>query len=191
MTRPSSLLPTSLAITLAASLCSFAQAPAASQAPAAIPASRGTTLSGATIVLPDALKGKVGVLVVGFTRPSQAPIQAWGKRLAVDYPPSTGVVYFEIPMLASAPRLLHGIIAGQMKWGVSAAEQAHFLPLTDNEQAWLAVAHYAKPDDAYVLLIAGDGSVRWQTEGPVTDTNFAELKHKIAEMQAPHAADAR
>jgi hypothetical protein len=148
-----------------------------------IPAMRGTTLTGALVVLPDAVKGKVGVLVVGFTKDSKGPIEAWGKRLAGDYPDASGVVYYELPVLASAPALVRVTIEEQMKLSLSAAEREHFLPITQNEAGWLAAAHYVKGDDAYVLLIGGDGVVRWQTQGPVTDANYAQLKEKIAEMQ--------
>jgi hypothetical protein len=155
---------------------------------AAIPATRATTLTGALVVLPGSVKGKVGVMVVGFTKDSKAPIQAWGKRLAADYPDASGVVYYELPVLASAPALVRVTIEEQMKLSLSAAEREHFLPITQNEAGWLAAAHYVKGDDAYVLLIGGDGAVRWQTQGPVTDANYAQLKGKIAEMQAAMGA---
>lgn len=184
------LLPfNSLALATLALAVSFpASAQTAAAPPATIPPSRGVTLSNAAVTLPDAVKGKVGVLIVGFTRPSQKQLQLWAKRLAADYPPSAGVAYFEIPILASAPKLMRGIIEGQMKISVTTTEeQSHFLPLLDNEQAWIAVTHYSKPDDAYVLLIDGTGVVHWQTSGPVTDANFAELKKNIAQLKSPPA----
>jgi hypothetical protein len=93
-------------------------------------------------------------------------------------------VYYELPVLASAPPLVRVTIEEQMKLSLSATEREHFLPITQNEAGWLATAHYVKGDDAYVLLIGGDGVVRWQTQGPVTDASYAQLKGKIAEMQA-------
>ncbi len=150
----------------------------------AIPASRGTTLTGLAVALPDALKGKVGVLVVGFTKPSQGQIQGWGKRLTADYAASAGVAYYEVPVLASAPALARPVIVGELKISVPAEERAHFLPMTQDEAGWLAATHYVQGDDAYVLLIGDGGAVRWHTQGPVTDANYAELKGKIAEMQA-------
>jgi hypothetical protein len=155
-----------------------------------IPAAKGTTLAGIPVVLPGAVNGKVGVLVVGFTRPSQTQVQAWGKRLAMDYAASSGVVYYEMPVLASAPSLVRVTIEEEMKMSLPAAERAHFLPLTQNEAGWLAATHYVQGDDAYVLLIGGDGIVRWQTRGAVTDANYAELKGKIGEMQPAMSAGA-
>jgi len=160
------------------------------QVPVTIPASHGTTLTGAEVVLPGAVKGKVGVLVVGFTKDSKAPVQAWGKRLAADYPDGSGVVYYDLPVLASVPALLRVTIEEGMKMSLSAAERAHFVPLTENEAGWLAATHYVQGDDAYVLLIGGDGIVRWKTRGAVTGANYAELKGKIGEMQAAMSAGA-
>jgi hypothetical protein len=185
MSRISILLRASIGLGV---LAGYAQA----QTPgAAIPASRGTTLTGIPVALPDAVKGKVGVLVVGFTKDSKAAMRAWGKRLAADYPATGGVVFYEVPVLASAPSLARVTIEEEMKMSMPAAERAHFLPLTQNEAGWLAVTHYVKGDDAYVLLIGGDGVVRWQTQAAVSDANYAELKGKIGEMQAAMSAAGR
>jgi hypothetical protein len=163
------------------SWCDPAPAQAAS---AAIPPSRGTTLAGIRVALPDAVKGEVGVLVVGFTKDSKTQVEGWGRRLAGDYAaPASGVVYFEIPVLASAPSLVRPVIEEEMKMSLPAAERAHFLPLTQDEAGWLAVTQYVKGDDAYVLVIGGDGAVRWRAQGPVTDASYAELKSKIAGTQ--------
>jgi hypothetical protein len=185
----------SMAIALAWLGCGLAGAQAAvggvaAPAVVAIPASHGTTLTGVEVALPDAVKGKVGVLVVGFTKDSKGELQAWGKRLAADYPDASGVAFYELPVLASAPKFTRVTIEEEMKLSLTAAERAHFVPLTENEAGWLAVAHYVKGDGAYVLLIGGDGTVRWQTWGPVTDANYAELKGKIGEMQAAMSAGA-
>ena len=42
-----------------------------------IPATHGTTLTGTAVALPEALKGKVGVLVVGFSHASQGEVGSW------------------------------------------------------------------------------------------------------------------
>jgi hypothetical protein len=62
-----------------------------------IPEVHGTSLSNAAVNLPEALKGKVGVLVLGFSRDSREADSAWGKRLAADYRESPTVVYYEMP----------------------------------------------------------------------------------------------
>ena len=80
----------------------------------AIPEAYGTTLVGNSVGLPDAVHGKVGILVVGFSKSSQGQVAAWGRRLSADFNQSSSVVYFEVPMLAGAPGILRGMIARQM-----------------------------------------------------------------------------
>lgn len=147
-----------------------------------IPKAHGTTLAGTAVTLPDELKGKVGVLVVGFSHASQGQVTAWGKRLAADYGQSVGVAYFEVPMLAGAPKMVRGMILRSMNSSVPTAEHPHFLPLTEDEAAWRAVAHYSKPDDAYVLLVDESGAIRWQCEGGSTDAAYGELKKNLESL---------
>jgi hypothetical protein len=150
--------------------------------------SQGTTLAGDVVTLPDAVKGKVGVLVVGFSHASQGQVEAWGRRLLVVYGQSSVVVYFEVPMLAGAPKLLRRMIVKKMASSVSVAERPHFLPITENETAWRAAAHYARPDDAYVLVIDGDGKVLWQTEGDATDAAYGALRQNVTRLSAQSGA---
>ena len=49
---------------------------------------------------------------------------------------------------------------------------------------WRAAAHYNKSDDAYVLIVDGDGVVLWQTEGDATDATYAIAKKKLEVMLA-------
>lgn len=161
---------------------------AMTQTQVSIPKAQGTTHPGASVLLPDALKGRPGVLVVGFNSASQGPVSSWGRRLAADYGPSAGATYFEVAMLAGAPGILRGMIEKKIGASLPEAERAHFLPLTENEAGWRAAAHYAKPDEAYLLLVDGAGVVRWQTQGDATDAAYAELKKKLEELTAQGSA---
>ena len=156
----------------------------AAPAQQSIPKAEGTTLEGTAVTLPEALRGRAGVLVVGFSHASEAQVAAWGKRLAADFAQSADVPYFEVPMLAGAPKMLRGMIVKSMGKSVPEAERPHFLPLTKDEAAWRAVAHYDKPDDAYVLLVDGTGAVRWQTEGEGSDAAYEELKKNLKSLTA-------
>jgi hypothetical protein len=151
--------------------------PGASQA--RIPAVHGTALSGDAVILPDDLKGNLGVLVLGFSQGSREAVAGWGRRLAANYRDSPAVVYYEMPMLAGAPKLLRGMITRSMKSSAPERELPHFLPILDNEPAWRAIAHYSKPDDPYVVLVDGQGMVLWETEGAATDAAYAELQRKL------------
>lgn len=63
----------------------------------------GTTLAGKAVSLPDAMCGKVGVLVVGFSKSSQRQVAAWGRRLSADLNNSSS--WFPSRCLCSLERL--------------------------------------------------------------------------------------
>ena len=147
-----------------------------------IPAAHGTSLTGTTVALPAALKGKVGVLVVGFSHASEGEVASWGRLLEANYGKSNDVAYFELPMLAGAPKLIRGMIVKKMGSAVPAAEKPHFVPLMEGEPAWRAAAHYDKPDDAYVLLVDDEGLVLWQIQGEASDPAWTALKKRLAKV---------
>jgi len=144
-----------------------------------VPATHGITFAGTAIALPDSLKGKVNIIVVGFSHASQEQIANWGRLIAADYGKSDEVSYFELAMLASAPKMLRNMIIRRMTSSVPFEERSHYLPVLEGEPAWHAVAHYDKPDDAYVLLVDNKGLVLWQTEGEATDMAYRNFKQEL------------
>jgi hypothetical protein len=151
---------------------------------ARIPEVHGTSLSNEPVNLPEALQGKVGVLVLGFSRDSRAADSAWGKRLAADYRESSTVWCYEMPVLAGAPRMIRGLIVKSMKSSVPANEQTRFVVILDNEAAWKTVAHYGRPDDPYILVVDSQGNVVWQTQGVLTDAGYVALKERVEALRA-------
>jgi ATP10 protein len=164
-------------------LLSWGVAAAQSQS-ARVPVTHGTTFAGTQVTLPDDLRGRVGVLVLGFSKSSGDGCKGWGQRLAASYPESSGVMYYQMPVLESVPKLIRGMVVKSIKSGVPEAEQAHFMPMFSGEAEWRKIARYANADDAYVLVVDGDGRVRWQTSGKATDAGFAALKEQVGVLRA-------
>jgi hypothetical protein len=154
---------------------------------ARIPATHGTSFAGAQVTLPDDLRGRVGVLVLGFSKSSGDVCKGWGQRLAESYRDSREVTYYQMPVLESVPKFIRAVVVKSIKSGVPAAEQPHFLPTFSDQAAWQQIAHYGNSDDAYVLVVDGEGRVRWQTSGKVTDAGFAVLKQQVETVQAQSA----
>ncbi|RXH57631.1 hypothetical protein [Granulicella sibirica] len=144
-----------------------------------IPEAHCTSLAGTTVNLPADLQGRTTILVLGFSRDSQQSVTTWGRRLAADFATSTTVSFYELAMLESVPRIMRGLVLRSMKKDVSERNQPHLLPITDNEPLWRNLAHYDKPEDAYVLLVAPDGAILWQAAGPPTDAAYADLRKHL------------
>jgi hypothetical protein len=64
------------------------------------------------------------------------------------------------------------------------------MPMFSDEVAWRKIARYANADDAYVLVVDGDGRVRWQTSGKASDARFAALKEQVGALRAQAAGSA-
>ena len=149
---------------------------------ATIPPVHGTTFGGQEISLPDALRGGVGILIVGFSQASRSEASDWGHRLADDPGRPAGLEYYEMPVLESVPRLLRGWVMKKIKESVSVRGQAHFLPVLDHEAEWKRVAGFGAADDAYVLLVDGRGKVRWKTQGGWSEQAYAEMKRQASQV---------
>ncbi len=149
-----------------------------------IPQTHGTTLANTPIALPDDLHGRVGVLVLGFSKSSGDVCKGWGQRLAESYRDSHEVAYYQMPILESAPKLIRGMVVKSIRSGVPEAEQQHFFPVFSDEAAWQKVTRYGNAEDAYVLVVDAQGIVRWQTSGKVTDAGFTALKQQVEAARA-------
>jgi len=174
-----------LAIALALLTAEFG---AAQQQGGRIPTVHETSFAGTQVTLPDDLRGRVGVLVLGFSKKSGDVSKSWGERLEQSYQNSREVMFYEMPVLESVPKLIRGMVLKSMRSGVPEAMQAHFMPTFSNEAEWKKIAGYANADDAYVLVVDGDGRVRWQTSGKVTDAGFGALKEQVEALRTKSGA---
>jgi predicted transcriptional regulator len=84
-----------------------------------------------------------------------------------------------MPVLEDVPKIVRGMVMKSIRSGVPATEQPHFLPVLDNEAEWKKVTRFRNPDDAYVVVVDGDGNIRWQISGKVSDSGFAALEQQI------------
>ena len=164
----------------------FSPVAACCQDAAHIPASHGTTLAGTQITLPDALRTKLNIVVLGFGHGSEEQIGNWGRLISADYGKSTDIDYFELVMVAGAPKMLRRIMVKRLASSVPFDQRDHYIPLLEGEPAWRAVAHYNKSEDAYVLLVDSDGTVLWQTEGEATNADYGAFKAQVAKTLRAH-----
>jgi len=137
----------------------------------AMPATSGETLNGRHVVLADAVRGHAVVLVFGFTKEAGDGCGAWAKAIRED-PSLAGVTLYSGALLERVPGFMRGMIKAAMRKGVGAAEQDHFVVLTQDEKLWRNYfGANADQDlkDPYVLLLDSSGQVRWRGHGAAGD----------------------
>ena len=136
-------------------------------------------LNGQQVVLPDATKGKVAVLVFGFSRSSQNSTGPWMKHLREDFGKTASLELYQLPVIEEAPRLIRGMITSGMKKGVPGAERANFIPVMHNEADLKKLVSYKPEDDAYIVVLDPTGEVVFQTHGGPEATGYPELRAKL------------
>jgi hypothetical protein len=141
---------------------------------AAMPGTEGETLSGKRVVLAQATAGHVSVVVMGFSREAGDPCTDWARAIRAD-PALKGVRVYESAMLAAAPALLRGMIKAGMRKGVSAGEQEDFVVIVKEEQLWRSYFGVENEKEPQVILLDGDGRIRWKGHGLAKDME-AELR---------------
>lgn len=170
------------ALALLATLLFPAPGSAADAAPprSRIPEVHTTSLTGQSVDLPAQLAAQNGaVLVLGFSKDARSEARDWGRRLAVDFATDRSVLYYEMPVLASVPRLLRPWVLRQIAAEVSDRGKPHFAPILSNESEWRALARVQNAGSAYVLLLNHNGDVVSTRSGALTESAYAELRHEI------------
>lgn len=139
-------------------------------------------LAGQQVVLPDAIAGKIAVLVFGFSRASENSTGPWMKHLRDDFGKNASVALYQLPVIEEAPRMIRGMITSGMKKGVPEAERATFVPVMHNEAELKKIVNYKEPDDAYAILLDRTGKIVYQTHSGPDVSGYTELRTKLQSL---------
>jgi len=150
-----------IAFVLASSLCGQQS----------IPTIEGETLAGSKIYLPAAAGGRPALLIIGFNRGSQNQTKAWSLRVRDRFPA------WSIAVLEDVPRLIRGMVTRSIKSGIPTVQHDHFVLVHNGEKQLKQAAGFSRPDDAYLLVIDGAGTIRWSFHGPPTEAAMDQIGH--------------
>jgi hypothetical protein len=142
------------------------------------------SLTGRQMMLPDSLKGRPAVVIVGFSKSSQTRVKEWDSQARKQLGAAFDV--YQVAVLEDAPRFVRGMITHAMKGSTPADRQDHFLIVVQGEAELKKAVAFSESDDAYVLLLDGTGDVRWRAHGAVSDAAFRELEEQVEKLK--HAA---
>jgi len=155
-----------------------------------LPKTDEVTLAGDQVNLDSKLKGNTGILILGFSKKSEAQVREWTKALLPEFSAEPSVVIFEMPILESMPRLVRGIALRSMKSATSPTEREHFLPVFRNEMQWKQVAQFSEPDDAYIVVLDREQKIVLRDHGAIDEKRKVELVGRIrAMLSATHSGE--
>ena len=138
---------------------------AAAAPPADLPA---RTLADANIAVPEDLPAGA-LLIVGFSRGSNAQTEPWRKR--VDADAELAPLAYSVLVLEGAPRWVRGLIVRGVRRAVPKDQQASVLVVTQDGDAWRAWVGFEpeSQDAAYVVRLDGLGKTCFRHVGAVSD----------------------
>jgi len=145
---------------------------------AQFPAFEGETLSGQKITVPTSGSGGPVLLILGFTHGANEQTSYWAKKIPKDLVPT-----YSVATLGGAPKLMRRMILHAMKSNVPKDQQERFLVTYANDEKMKEAVGFKEPNEAYLALIAPDGSLKWTAHGAFSHTALKELREQVRAMR--------
>ena len=150
-----------------------------------LPPLRGEFLSGRKAVLPDAARGHVALVALGFSYESRIAVEAWTARFRRDFGADSAVSFFEVPVLGGMARVARPFIDGGMRRGTPKALHENVITVYGGAGEWKLRLGFREPDDAYLVLLDRGGRVVWRQAGPFREEDYALLAAEARRQIAP------
>ncbi len=154
--------------------------------PETIPVLHGRSFSVVQVELPADLRGKTGILLIGFSQKSSVQTKLWDEKLLRDFGNDPHFAYYQCApsWRMSLTYFFRDHVVNSIRDKMPIAERAHFVPILQDASKWKGAAGYAAPDDAYVLLVDGAGQIQWRTHGAPTGELYSAMKEHLAQLQS-------
>jgi len=149
----------------------------------AIPPFHGQTFSDTPVALPADLHGRLGILVIGFSKKSSAQTGAWNKPLLKDYGNDPHIAYYQCAVLADVPVFVRSMVLKSIRSPMPPAERSHFIPVQSDSSKWKEAVRFSAPDDAYILVVDPAGQIQWRTHGVESPDAYHALTDYVAALQ--------
>jgi hypothetical protein len=158
--------------------------------PAVVPLSEGDTLpplsgdflTGRKAALPEAARGKVALLALGFTYDARFTVEAWTKRFRGDFGQNPGATFFQIPMIGGFGRLGRVFIDRGMRNGTPKELHENVITVYGGTGDWKTKVAFKDPKAAYLILLDPEGRIRWLHAGALDEASFASLAAVAAQL---------
>lgn len=132
--------------------------------------------------MPAGFQGRTALLIIGFTNSSKKQTSDWSKRVPGD------LDTWSIAVLEDVPRLIrgmvtHGIRSDVAKDHVAKDHYDRFLLVWKNEKELKESVEFRQPDDAYLILLSPDGSLKWRYHGAASDAALQQLRELARQVR--------
>jgi len=149
-----------------------------------LPVLKGQFLSGRDAELPRASSGRVALVAMGFTYKSRFPVEAWGSWYRATIGSRTDATFFEVPMIGGLATLGRWFIDRGMRSGTPVELRERVITVYEGTRDWKKRLAYSaeREDDAYLIVLDGDGIVRWLHHGGFDQARADDLRGLLTSL---------
>jgi len=144
-----------------------------------LPQFQAESLSGKKLTMPGVAHGQPALLVVGFTHASGGECTAWMKRLKTEFATTPTLQEYAVVFLEDAPRLVRPMAKSGIRSNAPKEDYDQWLVVTEHEKEMKAAVHFQAADDAYLVLLGSDGTVRWTGHGAAGDELVRQIRDAL------------
>lgn len=130
-----------------------------------LPALRGRDLTGHGVTFPNATRGSISLLVLGFTYESRHAVDAWVDRHRADFAGERRVRSYRVPMIGGLGKVARGFIDGGMRKGTPRELHGRVVTVYDDVSTWKKRLAYPGGDAAELILLDRQGRVAYRYAG--------------------------
>ncbi|MEY4669352.1 MAG: hypothetical protein RL518_2051 [Pseudomonadota bacterium] len=141
------------------------------------PRVQGTNLDKQPITLPDHYRGKVALVLVGYTQKAQFDIDRWilGALQA-----DVRAEIVEVPTIAGMmPQMVQGFIDNGMRSGIPKSDWASVVTIYEDAPKIIEALGNERPQSAYAVLLNKDGRIVWSSNIGYSASQVIELKKVV------------
>ena len=140
------------------------------------------SLSGKQVALPTDITGRVGVLVVAFTRQAGAETGPWVDRLEQEFLSNPRVSIFSVAILAGVPPFFRSVLEGIIKRATPPSARPRYLITFTDESAWKRVVGFSDPSAAYLVVIDARGEVTMRRSGALSGEGLGRVAKEVKRL---------
>jgi hypothetical protein len=147
-----------------------------------MPPLKGDYLSKREATLPDAAKGKIAFVALGFTYDSRKAVEAWVARYRRDFGTDSRTVFFEVPMIGGMGRMARWFIDSGMRNGTPKEQHENVITVYGGTGDWKDRVGFKDGSWAYVLVLDADGKIAALHGGPFTEQAYEPVAATIRQL---------
>jgi len=144
------------------------------------PRVQGNTLTKQAVTLPDSYRGKITLMLVGYTQKAQFDIDRWILG-ALQSDIKAEIV--EVPTIAGMmPQMVQGFIDNGMRSGIPKSDWASVVTVYEDAPKIIEALGNERPQSAYVVLLNKEGRIVWTSNSGYSATQVLELKKRVESL---------